>query len=428
MKVKVKILNVHSQNQHSRKKRGNNLILILFILYLLLNIFDPIILNHAYLFACDIMILGIVIFGFCFFFAQFLVKKSQLSPWQLCKSLILYAIQKVGPIYHIEDGSLTTRLPSIKRPKFCILNIRNSSAALICSDGNLKLFFSGIRFLIYPDFLFGYFSLDKHFVNIGPKSENPFASFNSEIETSESFKNRFERRHQTQAFTRDGVEIVPNIEFCIEISAQMPNSSVHSPAQKPESIRNISSLVEDHVITTISDIWRQEIACVASVEVFSDSIETNTVERIEEMLRNTISEWGLPNELQSLNKILQVQITQISLHNLRVQNAVEKQMIQKWGSYWLTIIQQEDKDLSYRTEFLEKQFQRKAWMKMAEDISKTFFHTNNPLQTSPHSVSSQLIAASIQAIIENPDQANRKLIAEISKSAIFTKSTNEQDI
>lgn len=422
-RVKVKILNMESRKFISGKKREVFLILLFVLLYLLLNLLDPNIRHHPLILLIDIVILIFVVMGFSSLFSQFLVDPTTFTPLQRLQIFFWYVTRRNGSFYRLEKGALDSRHSSIKNPKFITLHIDANSAAVVILNDDLKAINSGFHILYPPDAIFGYFSTEKQLIEIGPISENPFASFNREFETQEIFSNRLKRRHETQAFTKDGIEIVPNISFWLEIVplTQMPPVKLLSEAL--DFPHDISDIVKKHVLSSFSDIWRQEISRRKSDDIFSNERDCNVLDEIEQSMINSTIKLELPNELGILNRVVQIRILDLNVYNLRIQNETEDQMVQKWGKFWFAKIQKEDDHLSSRSAFLEEQFRRRAQMELAKNISTLFLKVDTPKCTATN-IASQLISSSLSAMPDKMDADGRQLVSDISK---LTKTSRSAD-
>lgn len=408
----------------SSKKKIIFPILLFTFLYLLFNLLDPNIKQHPFIILIDVIILVIAVFGLCCLFSQFLLNPSSFSPLKQLQIFLWYLLRKNGPFYHLKNGVLNSHHSSVGNRKFSSLLIDTNSVAVIFTKDNVNSIKTGLHILYPSDSIFGFFSTDRQMIVVGPLSENPFASFNREFETQEAFSNRLRRRHETQAFTANGMEIVPNICFCLEIVPLTEAFPIKLFLQKPDLPHDISSMIKKHVLGSITDIWRQEVSRRKSSDIFSNERVANILSDIEQLMVNSAVKLELFDESGILKKLVQIRLLDLTVYNLRIQGESEDQMVKKWGTYWFARVQKEDDHLSSRSAFLEGQFHRKVQMKLAENIS-TVFVEELPAKHNSSTIASRLIASSLSAVPDKMDPDNDQLVSEISALTRSARSAND---
>lgn len=156
------------------------------------------------------------------FFAQFILPVRTFSDRRkIFGRLILYLLGAHGPAWFIENGRI--RGHSWGRGGPGVLWLDAASAAVTRSAVAIKQTIGpGVHFISKTEYVAG--TLDLHIQSqiIGPKEgEKPFED-KRDTQTHEEYAQIQDRRRQVSAWTRDGIEVIPNISIAFRVNTGFP--------------------------------------------------------------------------------------------------------------------------------------------------------------------------------------------------------------
>jgi hypothetical protein len=155
------------------------------------------------------------------FFAQFVLPVRTFRERQnIFDRLLTYLSGGHGPAIFIHDGKPIERLGEEKKRGPGVLWLDSASAAVTRTATKFeKTIGPGVHFTEKGEFIAGTVDLHQQSQSIGPReSEDPFAA-KKEDQKEDEFKQIQKRRLEVSAWTRDGIEIVPNISVKFKIDA-----------------------------------------------------------------------------------------------------------------------------------------------------------------------------------------------------------------
>lgn len=157
------------------------------------------------------------------FFAQFVLPVRTFRDRQkIFDRLITYLSGGHGPAMFIRDGELIKREGEERQKGPGVLWLDTASAAVTRTAVKIKQTIGpGVHFLDNGEHIAGIVDLHVQSHAIGPKeSDLPFDSPDNYDEAE--YKQIQERRKQVSAWTRDGIEIVPNISVSFRVDTGFP--------------------------------------------------------------------------------------------------------------------------------------------------------------------------------------------------------------
>jgi hypothetical protein len=155
------------------------------------------------------------------FFAQFVLPVHTFQERQnIFDRLLMYLSGGHGPAIFIRDGKPIERLGEEKKRGPGVLWLDSASAAVTRTATSFKQTIGpGVHFTEKDEYIAGTVDLHRQSQGIGPReSEDPFAA-KKENQKEEEFNQIQKRRLEVSAWTRDGIEIVPNIKVKFKIDA-----------------------------------------------------------------------------------------------------------------------------------------------------------------------------------------------------------------
>ena len=169
----------------------------------------------------DALIFFIGLLVWLAFFAQFVLPVRTFRERQnIFDRLITYLSGGHGPAIFIRDGKPIERLGEEKKKGPGVLWLDSASAAVTRTATSFKQTIGpGVHFTENGEFIAGIVDLHMQNQSIGPREfEDPFTA-KKEDQKEDEFKQIQKRRLEVSAWTRDGIEIVPNISVKFKIDA-----------------------------------------------------------------------------------------------------------------------------------------------------------------------------------------------------------------
>jgi hypothetical protein len=341
-------------------------------------------------FLFDFLILGLG--GFLFWlavFAQFALPLDDLRDrFRAFRHLTTYALGSYGPAVRIENGRILQRPGEQKRQGLGVVLLDTASAAML----RTKTAFTrpvgpGVVFTNPGEYLHEE-TIDLHVQRspnppLGPLgSEDSFRSLTEKQKRDpkevEEFRARQERRRQTSALTRDGIEVIAKIQAVVKLKSA-PGQGGTQFGYNPVSVRkaiiregvipeNLQNLPWHQVPAYLAvDVWREYLSKFTLTDLF-DVRANNTLEPapnlggdgwrerdetgLETVLRMVkeriirpnviqLDEYGRPTGARIASREYQlleqmgIQVKKVSIHSFQFPKEVEAQMVQQWISTWL---------------------------------------------------------------------------------------------
>ncbi len=169
----------------------------------------------------DIVLFFLGLFIWLAFFAQFVLPVHTFHERQkIFDRLLAYLSGGHGPAIFIRDGKPIKRAGEEKKKGPGVLWLDSASAAVTRNATSFKQTIGpGVHFTENGEFIASMVDLHNQNQSLGPReAEDPFAA-KKEEQSEEEFKFIQNRRQEVSAWTRDGIEVVPNINVTFKIDA-----------------------------------------------------------------------------------------------------------------------------------------------------------------------------------------------------------------
>ena len=158
------------------------------------------------------------------FFAQFVLPvRTSRDRQKIFDRLITYLSGGHGPALFIENGIIKEHSGERFKRGPGVVWLDSASAAVTRTAVQIKQTMGpGVHFLDNGEFIAGTVDLHIQSQGIGPKeSDKPFDAQSDDLDDSE-YQQIQDRRKQVSAWTRDGIEVVPNISVSFRVDTGFP--------------------------------------------------------------------------------------------------------------------------------------------------------------------------------------------------------------
>ncbi len=319
------------------------------------------------------------------FYAQFALPVHSLSDRRRAVDrLISYHLGSRGPAIFVENGRSVERNREEYRSGPGVALLDTASAAVFRTrHAFTRPAGPGITFTNPGEYLAGTVDLHRQSESLGPRGEeNPFKPTPEETPAEAAL--RQERRYQTSALTRDGVEVVPNISVSFKIDSQagegrtlfgynpdavwkaIAGAGIDPSADPSSDKRHIDWKYLPPYIA--ADLWREylrkftldELFAFSAVTVDFDSGQRKTafdliIEKINQRMKNEtvmeLDENGKPTgrmirsrEYEILEK-RGITVQSANVSKLHFEEGVESQLVEQWKATWLERARREMKEV-----------------------------------------------------------------------------------
>ena len=177
--------------------------------------------THIKWISSDLLLYLVLLVIWLAFFSQFVLPVQTFRDRQkIFDRLLTYIAGMHGPAIFFRDGQPIQGERENKKDGPGVLWLDSASAVVTRTDAAFKNTFGpGVNFTERGEKIAGQVDLHTQTHGIGPRErENPFAK-TSEDQTDQAFEAIQQRRNETSGLTRDGIEVVPNINVIFKIDA-----------------------------------------------------------------------------------------------------------------------------------------------------------------------------------------------------------------
>jgi hypothetical protein len=341
----------------------------------------------------DVYLGLIFLLGGFLFFSQFVLpNRTILERVQAFYRLLLYPIGKHGQAIFIENGEIMERKGEVARRGPGVILLDTASAALLRTPVRFtRAVGPGIAFIAEDEYVGGTIDLHIQEQTIGPlDDDDPFAP-QKEGEDLAVYENRQRRRSETQAFTRDGIEVVPRITVQFKLEST-PGEGFTEFGYRAESVErviigrpiNASAIPESPERISewkklpaylAADVWRECLASFTLLELFeSKPNEPNGFEIIQKIIRlrlqkpfsvsldqyGKLTDTDFKSAEYDIIKKRGLDVLNISISTPHIPDAVEEKIIAQWKSSWLINARIEKELVDNRRSYVSEEGKRKA--------------------------------------------------------------------
>lgn len=169
----------------------------------------------------DVLLVVVLLLIWLAFFAQFVLPVRSLRDRQsIFARLLAYILKFHGPALFVRDGRLVKGEEEEKKRGPGVIWLDTASAAVIRTPVRFsRAIGPGVHFLAANEKIAGTVDLHLQVHTIGPhENDRPFDA-QTKDQSTENFTAVQNRRMETSALTRDGIEVVPNIMVIFKIDA-----------------------------------------------------------------------------------------------------------------------------------------------------------------------------------------------------------------
>lgn len=441
-----------------RSPLGKTLLLSLgiFAIYLVLILVRGGVMANLYQVLVDGFLCTIGLFLWVLFFSQFVLPVRTFSERLLAIDRFLtYLIGQHGPAIFIENGNIRKSEASIESGKVFdemhrrgpgVVLLDTASAALLRTPVRYtRPVGPGVAFINATEYVGGTVDLHIQKQKIGPNDhENPFAP-SQEEESETAYQARQNRRSETRGFTRDGIEVVPNITVRFRIDAD-PGEGFTEFGYRPSSVERAirgrpvnPSLPPDSPERTeewkrlpaylAADIWREMASKFTLAELFQQAqnqpgamgvIKEQILARLQRSTFQPLDNFGrlVDKKIQSESfRRLQergLRVIELEITHLRFSEQIEEQLLQNWKSNWLIRALQEKDNVERQRGYVSELGRKGALSEYANAVVRYLKHQPDDSTLNGKEILKRLIDGSLYLCYDDP-QLNTLITDELNQ-------------
>ena len=402
-----------------------------------------------------VFIIGGLIFWLAFFSQFVLPVKTLKERKEVAARLLAKLGSGLGPAVFVQDGKIIEDPSQKNRKGEGVIILDTASAAALHNNTSFtRAVGPGLVFTKANERIAGTIDLHTQVRRLGPEgsSEDPFAD-KGEDESDENFQFRRERRLQTSALTRDGVEVVPNITAVFSLEAESGEGNTqfgydHDSVWRAVAFEGIDPdapadagsrhIAWDWLPTHVaSDLWREYLSkftlnsLFEYVEIKEENIGADERPTTIEYIANKINQrmkMGLVDELDDVGILTGrrigsrehrfmrergIKIINIGISNLRMESKIEKKFVQRWTATWLQRAEEEQGYISTRKSIEKFKGQISAQKDFSDLVIRSLYERLSPKNEptiDPPTMSESvelLVRSTLNGIIRDPDLHNQ---------------------
>jgi hypothetical protein len=323
----------------------------------------------------DILIVAVSLFAAVLFFSQFVLPVHTFKTRRAAFThLVRYMLGLHGVAIFIENGKIRERKDERRSRRPGVLWLDSASAALLRTPVRFtRVVGPGIVFTRKKEYLAGAVDLHIQKEKIGPLENEDSFSPRRKDEDALNFNARQKRRIQTQAFTRDGIEVVPSILVTFRLDANpgegrtgfgfRPGSVERAIASRPINAAPSPDELEGEdrewlqlPIFLAVNVWRECVSKYKLTDLFEQTpdhpgglriIQHIINERLEKEVCHVLDELGRELEIEGISKesaILKkrgLRVKSVSIPYIQFTSDVEEELLQRWKTTWMVRAQRE---------------------------------------------------------------------------------------
>lgn len=355
----------------------------------------------------DVVVLLFGLFFWLFFFAQFILPERTLGDrFRIFGRVLLYILGGHGPALFIENGAIRESTNERLKQGPGVIWLDSASVAVLRNRVSItRVVGPGVVFTRDGEYIAGAVDLHKHVYNIGPsESEKPFepkpAPASGEDANQQKLNDEYtalqERRWQTRALTRDGIEICATIGVNFGVlespndggSKQFPFSA-NAVRQYVTSIINANTSRNDILWSDLpaqmaADLWRDYLRRFTLDELFQvrDGETRTGLQIIGAMINQRLGNKEV-DEMDDFGNLTGKKVpsregetlaqigvsAKATLKFVHLPNDVQERLLQQWPQDWLKNAQRERKAVEQRLSLREREGKNDAIINFATDAS-----------------------------------------------------------
>jgi hypothetical protein len=382
-----------------------------------------------------------------YFFSQFVLPiQNPKFRREIASRVSNFESGRRGPALFVKNGRVITHEGEQDKRGAGVIVLDTASALVLRTDTEIRdTVGPGIKFTRGDEYIAGSVDLRSQWQFIGPLASDQ--SFLASAPPKND-KNLQIRAQQTSGLTRDGFEISATISIKFGIKRpfdKQPNESgvISQYGFDPLAVRN--AITREVVMLNTSDnkqtrmewnrlpahlvvnLWREYIRKFKLSDLFTNN-GVSGLQTIEDMINKRV---GLPNVValddtglptgewaESLEyKQLEsrgLEITEVRIHNVLLDQAIESSMIESWSAEWLTLAKKEEALLKEKEALIETAAREEASKKFALIASEKIGNKPTMPQQTPFKTL-QLLIEPLRDFIIKESSANNDMEKELRK-------------
>jgi hypothetical protein len=391
-----------------------------------------------------------------YFFSQFVLPiQNTKDRREISARVSNFETGRRGPALFVKNGRVIAHEGELDKQGPGVILLDTASALVLRTDTEIKdTVGPGIKFTkvyrhhneIQHEYIAGSVDLRTQWQFIGPlASDQPFLASTP----PKSDKNLQVRSQQTSGLTRDGFELSPTISIKFGIKRphdQMPSEGgvISQYGFDPIAVRN--AITREVVMLNASEgkqqtrmewnrlpahlvvnLWREYIRKFKLSDLFTTN-DISGLQTIENMINKRV---GLPNVValddtglptgewtESLEyrqlESRGLEITEVRIHNVLLDQAIESSMIESWSADWLNLAKKEEALLKETEALIETAAREEASKKFALIASEKIGNKPTMPQQTPFKTL-QLLIEPLRDFIIKESSANNDMEKELRK-------------
>jgi hypothetical protein len=348
-----------------------------------------------------------------FFFGQFVLPVRELTErWQVFLRLSQRVTQNPGPAIWIKDGKEIEAPEKREWAGAGVILLDTASAAVLRKDsGFTRVVGPGLVFTDRKERIASSVDLHKQSRSLGPNdNENPFTP-KGDDEDDNHYRDRQMRRMQTSGLTRDGIEVVPNINVTFRLFSEVGDGNTQFGFNK-ESVRKTVTheAIDPKVpldaeaydvnwdwlpVHVAADLWREYLRKYTLNELFEITIHDVTLtdsqtpltvfnylqfviaQRLQNRRVPEMDDYGnrtgrtITSREYDLLFQHGIEVMSITIANPLVEE--EENLIKRWEATWLKRAQDDKKTIESKHNQKEIEGQIEALKEFANTISSPLY-------------------------------------------------------
>lgn len=391
-----------------------------------------------------------------YFFSQFVLPiQNPKDRREIYSRVSNFESGRRGPALFVKNGRVITHEGELDKRGPGVIVLDTASALVLRTDTEIKdTVGPGIKFTrvyrtssgeIQHEYIAGSVDLRSQWQFIGPLASDQSFLASAPPKTD---KNLQIRAQQTSGLTRDGFEISATISIKFGIKRpfdKQPNESgvISQYGFDPVAVRN--AITREVVMLNASDnkqtrmewnrlpahlvvnLWREYIRKFKLSDLFTNN-GVSGLQTIEDMINKRV---GLPNVvalddtglptgewIESLEyrqlESRGLEVTEVRIHNVLLDPAIESSMIDSWSAEWLTLAKKEEALLKEKEALIETAAREEASKKFALIASEKIGNKPTMPQQTPFKTL-QLLIEPLRDFIIKESSANNDMEKELRK-------------
>ncbi len=353
--------------------------------------------QHPFAIVFDVFVAVVGGVVWMIFFSQFVLPVRTLKErWKVLNRLIQYLMQSHGAAIFIENGIIREREGESRRRGPGVLWLDSASAAILRTPVKFtRTIGPGIHFTTKKEYIAATVDLHTHSQSIGPaEHEDPFR-VHKDHEEYEAIQNR---RWETSALTRDGIEVVAFISVTFRIKATPGEGGTpfgYNAANVEKAIRESliqGAKLDDPVWSPLPakmvvDVWREYLRKFKLNQLFEtpEGKKETAIQMIAGLLKKrlgqekveALDDFGnpIPDDLVDSEEYATLQnmgleVTGINIRRLFFKPEIEERLVSQWTTTWLKNAKKESEQVERDRKLSETRGQEDALKEFAVNASQ----------------------------------------------------------